>query len=74
MQAYVTILQGLVEGLPSVSRQGWLDCKVAPEACTTEVITRFVEILTVLVDNDDARLGLLETMSAMQFDPITVPN
>lgn len=74
MQAYVTILQGLVEGLPSVSRQGWLECKVAPEACTTEVITRFVEILTVLVDNDDARLGLLETMAAMQFAPITVPN
>ena len=66
MQAYVTILRSFVEGLPTVSRQRWLDC-IAPEACTSEEIKRFVEILTVLVDNDEARLGLLETMNSLEL-------
>jgi hypothetical protein len=39
MQAYVTILRSFVEGLPTVSRQRWLDC-IAPEACTSEEILR----------------------------------
>lgn len=63
MLAFVAILNGVSEGKEAVTRDAWLAYVPSPGVHTTADEERFIEILTTIVDNEEARAGLLETMS-----------
>ena len=62
MFAFVRVLEGIAASARQVPRKAWMAYAPPAGAFTAEEQARVVEILTTILDNEDAVQGLIETM------------
>ena len=65
MLAFVELIESAVTNRHQVTREQWLAHFPTPGSCSEEDGQRFVAILTDLLNNDEAREGLIEVIASM---------